>query len=1143
MTSTQLARNRLGKSSQDFAQEIKKLEMEGSRLMSERQRTSVGRNSPGIESSGHDTLREHEEAPWSPYKSSSMSVLGEITSDNRIITDLRNQLESQSVESKRLQEQLLRETVPLPSFTTDALFRSSQKNVSFSDNRHTDILPHTEKALRESQKEVAELTVKNTELARLSEEQKQNFRKAIEDLKSKLHDAVVGRDSVIKLREKESANQDILIQKLQTTLHQLQEANAIQEETLLDMNTRMDVTQKEHYKLETMFDQIRTFLRSIESKRGRPYFENEPIDGQGSSMVLHILERCIHEFEGDLDTNRAKINQMEKDYEDMSDRSRLKHEELITEYGSNIARMEAEHNIEITKVREKLIYARKQVSDYEAEIVLIKDKHSQQVNMKDENIKELEARIQHVREELAQQEQQWKLKREALESGLSSTESDIIKVRLDRDEAIQKMAAIESRNQDYEQTIRTLQDEIEVSTEQLKECYAREDDFKMRLEKLTKSLEERDVEIRGLQHVVRCTKEDAKLQMENKVALVEQHEKDRATEQLNILTTQLSSQTEKVQALTVEKEVAQTELKSYKEKYYDVSDKCDDLKLSLEAVREEKGAVDQMLNEKTEDYKSVLKERDYYFNLLEERNTEIDQLKTDIDRLDIKLDERERNLEVIKRQNENMSQMVSINTRAAGDTKTERDKLQQFLDDKIAELEELKHSRDACARKLKIRERKIRELESQKGDAEKQLQEKMEDFDLIKEEKDAIFRELRDSRVQVDGLLQERENLTSLLDTKEEEMIKQLSKVNSKLKATEHDLKLARRTLKAKESSDGNAVRVADKMQQEVTTKRGELDSLQSQHHWLQEKLEAAAKDKKAYKDELEKCRNDTKKVNAYNHQLSTELEAYIKKNQQLREKISQLEASLEKAGSKYSSAQAKLEEVEQEMTRLKLHHQLEIKELQRTGQVAVKGEPHVSQLPHQDNPNQLSIASTDYAMHYGMQKEKPVSQKQSKEHSSNVEAGVGEELKGILDEMRSLLNTQKTQKAAELHKNLKIERVTSDGTSGTEVDSNYHASRRSKHYLKQGPSYSMSPPVKLLPREDHGKIPTWENHGKSRSHQHGSSGHTPLHKKPDTKELCRRLEQKIENLSKMGGSLQQENIEMAALIKDQGKKIKRARD
>ncbi|KAL3878350.1 hypothetical protein ACJMK2_030712, partial [Sinanodonta woodiana] len=53
----------------------------------------------------------------------------------------------------------------------------------------------------------------------------------------------------------------------------------------------------------------------------------------------------------------------------------------------------------------------------------------------------------------------------------------------------------------------------------------------------------------------------------------------------------------------------------------------------------------------------------------------------------------------------------------------------------------------------------------------------------------------------------------------------------------------------------------------------------------------------------------------------------------------------------------------------------------------------------------------------------------------------------------------------------------------------------------------------------------------------------SPAKRVPDTHELCRRLEEKILHLSKMGNTLQKENKDMADIIKDQGKKLKKVKE
>ena len=62
------------------------------------------------------------------------------------------------------------------------------------------------------------------------------------------------------------------------------------------------------------------------------------------------------------------------------------------------------------------------------------------------------------------------------------------------------------------------------------------------------------------------------------------------------------------------------------------------------------------------------------------------------------------------------------------------------------------------------------------------------------------------------------------------------------ISASEHDLRQASKTLKSRESADHQAVKVADKMQKEVTSKRSEVDSLRTKVRWQEDKLETIAR-------------------------------------------------------------------------------------------------------------------------------------------------------------------------------------------------------------------------------------------------------------------------------------------------------------
>jgi hypothetical protein len=84
--------------------------------------------------------------------------------------------------------------------------------------------------------------------------------------------------------------------------------------------------------------------------------------------------------------------------------------------------------------------------------------------------------------------------------------------------------------------------------------------------------------------------------------------------------------------------------------------------------------------------------------------------------------------------------------------------------------------------------------------------------------------------------------------------------------------------------------------------------------------------EKKILEEENEKLASLIQQTTAQNEKLSSELEIYIHKSQDYRDKVTEMETLLEKSAIKNATYQANLEKLEQEMARMKLKHKLEVK-------------------------------------------------------------------------------------------------------------------------------------------------------------------------------------------------------------------------
>jgi hypothetical protein len=68
--------------------------------------------------------------------------------------------------------------------------------------------------------------------------------------------------------------------------------------------------QQSNYVMETSVKQIKKLLEDVEKKRGRVFFESEPIENQSSTMLVHTVERCVQDLEAQAEMRQNKSKQV-----------------------------------------------------------------------------------------------------------------------------------------------------------------------------------------------------------------------------------------------------------------------------------------------------------------------------------------------------------------------------------------------------------------------------------------------------------------------------------------------------------------------------------------------------------------------------------------------------------------------------------------------------------------------------------------------------------------------------------------------------------------------------------------------------------------------------------------------------------------
>ena len=1087
-------------SSLEFAEQIRHLEAEGSKLIS----SMTNLNDFGLTLDIADMQLPFVPSSNQYASTPSLAALADISQEQKTLSELRSQLDVKMKETEEMTKNLLENQHPLNDPLWGRTGTPSADTQLYHHNTCVDLsVSVLESQLKETKDEVLGLRQRLREALNISEEQKQQFRKNIEELKSQLQEAIIGRDNVLEMKKREAVNQDVVISRLQSSCEQLEKTNCVQEKTLFDVNNKLEKLQTEHFSMESAFNQIKSMLGDRERLRNKVYYEGEPPAKQSPSMVVHTLEKCFQDFDREIE----KFNEQLKELESTSER-----------------------------LKTQMSVKQKQILEDQQE----RTKYESKYSLQKERIQDLEGTLKQYKEDHEEDKERWKQKQEALQQSIDQVQTDLNIALSERNEAIQKEAAVDSRFSDMEDTIKRLLMDLDIEKEQNKKISNQDVDVQRREDALRSRLQDREREIERLQSNITSTKQECQILLHQKVSELEKVEQKKHTDHTVALTEQLATMTDKYHKVQLDFELTKQELKNTMEKHAAILQAQEEYKRQLDISIEKKNQLATLLEERCVDIERLSRERDYYFKVLEDRKTEVVELETQLERTTIKLEEREKNFAVLQQQNDNIANMVEISSKSSGDIKAENKLLHLDIANKVSEIKEIKQAKENIIKKLKIRESRLNDVEAELEKLQSHVKEKEMELDEMQKQKETLFKELRESRYEVSTLTDNKDKLKVSLDEKETELGKVISKMNAKLKVAEHDLKLARKVLRTHETVDGNAMKVAGKIQKEVTQKRSQIDFLQSQVSWLEECLETAIREKK----ELEKVNiNITSKLNATNSktsELNREISNQQAEQRHLKDKNTKLQAALEKAAVKYASAQAHIEQHEQDIVRLKLKHQLQIKELQRTGQIKA-WKPKIEFLKSGINEPSPNMGDAGNGEGLGM---------------------MGEELKELLGDMRTLVLESRQKTTSSIARN--TDNVETEEDLDTEPDylpptnkssksqqkfkgskaSNKKKSRTSgdRYRRKSG---QKSPISELLTRprsNSSDSVETALNDDKYSSIQprgYNKPDDVPLYR--ETEDMCKRLERKMDTLSQVGNVQNEKQITME-LLRQHEKKLEKVK-
>ncbi|XP_069562618.1 coiled-coil domain-containing protein 158-like [Brachyistius frenatus] len=346
------------------------------------------------------------------------------------------------------------------------------------------------------------------------------------------------------------------------------------------------------------------------------------------------------------------------------------------------------------------------------------------------------------------------------------------------------------------------------------------------------------------------------------------------------------------------------------------------LQALLEQKLQEGTQSQELLRETNEELQLRQQETQQLLARLEEAQSQCQTLQAEQETLTLRLNDREKMIDVLRLQMESSIQMTVQHSHTIDSLHQENSLLSNQINQQKLEIQQLRAELDQHQSILAAVELERHQLQASVVDHGQRVREEML-------EKQQLTARLELQRTQLLTLTKEHQELHRLHSCKEEEHQGVVLKLQSQLRKAHDELDQMRCTLGILEGADGHGLQAALDMQQEITTRREQVDSLQGRIQHLEENMKKLQQEKRYHKLETQRQLQELTFVQEEKRQLANELEALRSKDLQLKDRISELEAILHKMSESFANCQDFIQLQDQEYFRLKLQHALNLKEFQ----------------------------------------------------------------------------------------------------------------------------------------------------------------------------------------------------------------------
>ncbi|XP_026572997.1 coiled-coil domain-containing protein 158 [Pseudonaja textilis] len=812
----------------------------------------------------------------------------------------------------------------------DSEIRSPKKSVSFSGK------DQVENILEEYGQQVRDLQKKLSDNTEQHEQQKFALRQSIIELQTSLENAMRDKESLSELRRKESQSQEDHNSRLRATVEELQAASLLQEEMIKESSSQIDYLKKLVQGHDEVFEQLRNLLLHYEGGPDRKTYGYESVASLRISYLPAAFARILQDFETEVLRLKSKFVPLEEQMDMMQRESQSKTEILLQQHQDSIERLIGEHEQDLEVLREAAKASHSHASNIQSQMEIIQEQAKNQKSLYLRQISQLEGTISQLRSELREAMRMSQDKIEDLEKQLHLVHSEMTDAQIERDQYSQESGNLDDEVQQLLAELHKKDVELNLEKEQNKRLWDRDTGSSITIDNLRRELDNKNMELQRLDSVVRSLQMECEGQIQRQMSAIK--ERNDSLERESAILAQLNSTKDKLHKTVQDLNERKLSL-----------DSAERVIAELRSSHLEKERVIERTNDEIEKLRGRVDSKREEFQQLKSESDLLRNVQSDCESLKVQLVEKEKVIEILQKQIESMTEIVSQHGRTAGSMETEKSQLIKEVGEKKVELQEMKNLQEKKDSQIRELEASLSDMELEKVKLMNVCSERLRILKEMKLEREELVNEIKASRIELSALAEEAEIIKNDYREKNEEMEAIVSKLKMQLKSAQIELEQTRATLKTMEGSDGHAMKVAMGMQKQITAKRGQIDALQSKIKFLEEAMTNATKEKHYLKEERNRLSQELGCMAALNNKLAGELEILKSQDKRLKDKLVTMEAALDKASLQFAECQCIIQRQEQEVMRYKLQHTLDVKELQGPGHTVGSStlKQRYSTLPH----------------------------------------------------------------------------------------------------------------------------------------------------------------------------------------------------